>query len=121
MEKVERPDADKSEWTKLEFLMDPGNPASKYSQHKWVMAFCEVKNLMPMKEPVNKTRMFRTLMKRQAFSYFKHHYFERLESLEKIRCTNGSGLATLPGDNKKRVSITSNVVKSSKNPKAFSI
>jgi hypothetical protein len=34
MDKVDGPDADKSEWIKLEFLMDPDNPASgsKYSQ-----------------------------------------------------------------------------------------
>jgi hypothetical protein len=33
MDKVDGPDADKSEWIKLEFLMDPDNPAlgSKYS------------------------------------------------------------------------------------------
>jgi hypothetical protein len=34
MDKVEGPDADKSEWIKLEFLMGPDNPALgfKYSQ-----------------------------------------------------------------------------------------
>jgi hypothetical protein len=34
MDKVDRPDADKSEWIKLEFLMDPNNQvlSSKYSQ-----------------------------------------------------------------------------------------
>jgi hypothetical protein len=75
MDKVDRPDADKSEWIKLEFLMDPDNPdaGSKYSQQfaifndgcrvpedwiKWVMAFREIENLMPMKEPADKTRMF---------------------------------------------------------------
>jgi hypothetical protein len=33
MDKVDGPDADKSEWIKLKFLMDPDNPASssKYS------------------------------------------------------------------------------------------
>jgi hypothetical protein len=32
MDKVDGPDADKSEWINLEFLMDPDNPAldSKY-------------------------------------------------------------------------------------------
>jgi hypothetical protein len=76
MDKVDGTDADKSEWIKLEFLMDPDNPASKYSRQfdifkdgclenwiKWVMAFREIGNLMPMKEPANKTRMFRTLLK----------------------------------------------------------
>jgi hypothetical protein len=28
VDKVDGPDADKSEWIKLEFLMDPDNPAS---------------------------------------------------------------------------------------------
>jgi hypothetical protein len=32
MDKVDGTDVDKSEWIKLEFLMDPDNPASKYSQ-----------------------------------------------------------------------------------------
>jgi hypothetical protein len=34
MDKVDGPDADKSEWIKLQFLMDPNNPAlgSKYSR-----------------------------------------------------------------------------------------
>jgi hypothetical protein len=30
MDKVDGPDVDKSEWIKLEFLMDPDNPSSKY-------------------------------------------------------------------------------------------
>jgi hypothetical protein len=30
MDKVDGPDADTSEWIKLEFLMDQDNPASKY-------------------------------------------------------------------------------------------
>jgi hypothetical protein len=61
MDKVDEPDADK---IKLEFLMDPDNPASasKYSRQfaifkdgcpddwiKWVMAFREIENLMSMK------------------------------------------------------------------------
>jgi hypothetical protein len=31
MDKVDGAVADKSQWTKLEFLMDPDSPASKYS------------------------------------------------------------------------------------------
>jgi hypothetical protein len=93
--KVDGPDAHNSEWIKLEFLMDPDNPAwgSKYSPQfaifkdgcpeewiKWVMSFREIKNLMPMKEPADKTRMFRTLLKGQASSYFEHHLMRRLEA-----------------------------------------
>jgi hypothetical protein len=33
MKKVDGSDADKSEWIKLEFLMDPDNLASKYSRN----------------------------------------------------------------------------------------
>jgi hypothetical protein len=32
MDKVDGPEADKSEWIKSEFLMDPDNPASMYSR-----------------------------------------------------------------------------------------
>jgi hypothetical protein len=82
-DKVDGPDVDKSEWIKLESLINPDNPASgsKYSRQfaifkdgcpedwiKWVMAFREIENLMLMKEPADKTRMFRTLLKCQALS-----------------------------------------------------
>jgi hypothetical protein len=95
MDKVDGTDADKSEWNKLEVLMDPDNPAlgSKYSRQfaifkngcpedwiKWVMAFCEIENLMAMKEPADKTKMFWTLLKGQALSYFEHHLMRRLGS-----------------------------------------
>jgi hypothetical protein len=95
MDKVYGPDADKSEWIKLEFLMDPDNAASgsKYSRQftifkdgcpedwiKWVMSFREIENLMPMKEPADKTRMFGTLLKDQALSYFENHLMRRLEA-----------------------------------------
>jgi hypothetical protein len=77
--------------------MDPDNPVwgSKYSRQfaiykdgsrvpedwiKWVMAFRDIENLMPMKEPADKTRMFRTLLKGQALSYFEYHLIRRLEA-----------------------------------------
>jgi hypothetical protein len=44
------------------------------------MAFREIENLMPMKEPADKTRMFRTLLKGQALSYFEHHLMKSLEA-----------------------------------------
>jgi hypothetical protein len=47
---------------------------------KWVMAFREIENLMPMKEPADKTRMFRTLLKGQALSYFEHTFIRRFEA-----------------------------------------
>jgi hypothetical protein len=70
--------------------MDPDYPTSKYSRQfaifkngypvdwiKWVMAFREIQNLMSMKEPADKTRIFQTLLKGQALSYFKHHLMRR--------------------------------------------
>jgi hypothetical protein len=47
---------------------------------KWVMAFREIENLMPLKETDDKTRMFQALLKGQALSYFEHHLIRRLET-----------------------------------------
>jgi hypothetical protein len=47
---------------------------------KWVIAFREIENLMPMKEPADKTKMFQTLLMGQALSYFEHHLMMRLEA-----------------------------------------
>jgi hypothetical protein len=95
MDKVDGPEADKYDWVKFKFLMDTDNPALDFKYYrqfaifkdgfpedwiKWVMTFCEIKNLMPMKEPSDKTRMFRTLLKDQALSNFEHHLMRRLEA-----------------------------------------
>jgi hypothetical protein len=45
-----------------------------------VIAFHEIDNLMPMKEPADKTRMFRTLLKGQALSNSEHHLMRSLEA-----------------------------------------
>jgi hypothetical protein len=52
------------------------------------MAFREIENLMPLKEPVDKTRMFRTLLKGQALSYFEHHLMRRLEAEDSVVLDN---------------------------------
>jgi hypothetical protein len=44
------------------------------------MAFREIENLIPMKECADKTRMFQTLLKGQAISYFEYHLMKRLEA-----------------------------------------
>jgi hypothetical protein len=44
------------------------------------MAFREIENLMPMKEPADKTRIFWALLKGQALSYFEHHLMRGLET-----------------------------------------
>jgi hypothetical protein len=43
------------------------------------MAFSEIENLMPLKETVNKTRIFRILLNDQALSYFEHYLRKRVE------------------------------------------
>jgi hypothetical protein len=47
---------------------------------KWVIAFLDIENLMPLKEPADKTRMLRTLLNVQALSYFDHHLRKRVEA-----------------------------------------
>jgi hypothetical protein len=82
VDKVDGHDTDKFEWIKLELLTQPTFrfqvlPTVCYLQGwmqlpedwiKWVMAFCGIENLMPIREPADKTRMFRTLLKGQALS-----------------------------------------------------
>jgi hypothetical protein len=38
------------------------------------MSSCETENLIPMEESADKTRMFWTLLKGQALSYFEHYH-----------------------------------------------
>jgi hypothetical protein len=44
------------------------------------MVFHEIDNLMPLKEPADKTRIFWTLLKGQALSYFEHLLERRLKA-----------------------------------------
>jgi hypothetical protein len=82
MDKVDGTDADKYEWTKYSRQLAIFKDGCRVPEDwiKWVMAFCEIENLMLMKEPADKTRMFRTLLKGQALSYFEHHLMRRLEA-----------------------------------------
>jgi hypothetical protein len=60
-----------------------------------VMAFREIENLMPMKEPADKTRIFLTLLKGQALSYFEHHIMRRLEAEDSLIPENDNKLIEL--------------------------
>jgi hypothetical protein len=42
------------------------------------ISYCTFENLMPLKKPDEKTRIFWTLLKVQSFSYFEHHLRRRL-------------------------------------------
>jgi hypothetical protein len=46
----------------------------------WVIDFDEVENLMPLKKPADKTRIFRSLLKGQALSYFESHVRRRMKA-----------------------------------------
>jgi hypothetical protein len=76
----------KTELIKLELLMDPVDPASKYSRQfvifkdgcpeEWIkllMAFREIENLLPLKEPADRTKIFRASLKDQTLAYFEYH------------------------------------------------
>jgi hypothetical protein len=98
MDKVDEPVVDKTKMIKLEFLMGPDKPnsASKYFRQlnffkygfpenliKWLISFRDVENLMILKEPADKTRMFWTLLKGQTLSYFEHHLRRSLDPVSK--------------------------------------
>jgi hypothetical protein len=53
------------------------------------MAFHEIENLIPLKEPSDKSRMFRTLLKDQALSCFEHHLRKRVEAEDSEVPDNG--------------------------------
>jgi hypothetical protein len=91
-ENVDGANMDKTEFIKLEFLMDPSNPASKYACHfvifkggcaeewvNWLMAYHEIESLMPLKKPADNSKMLRTLLKGQALSYLEHALRKRLD------------------------------------------
>jgi hypothetical protein len=80
--KVETPDkaVDKIEHIRLEFFMDPSNPASRYSRHfmtfkdggaenwiRWLMGYCEVENLMEICKPANKSKTEQSLVEGTGF------------------------------------------------------
>jgi hypothetical protein len=88
-------DMDKTEWIRLESLMDTDRQPSLQVVPKifhlqgWMtrgvdqvphrlMPFRAIENLMSLKEPAYKT-MFWTLLKFQALKYFEHHLRRSLE------------------------------------------
>jgi hypothetical protein len=45
-----------------------------------LIAFHDIENLMPMEEPIDKTRMFWTLLKDQSSSYLEHQLRRNVEA-----------------------------------------
>jgi hypothetical protein len=46
---------------------------------KWFISLCEIENLIPVKDPADKNRMFYTLLKVQSLPYFEQDLMRRLE------------------------------------------
>ena len=90
VEKVKGAEVDKMDHIKLDLFMHGGNPASKYAWHffifkdgcpeAWIKWLREIENLMSLKKPEDKTKMFWTLLKGQALSYFEYHLRRRLDA-----------------------------------------
>jgi hypothetical protein len=84
-------EADKTELIKFDFSVDPKIPASRYSKEviifkdegledwsKLLMGYRDIETIMPLKEPLGKTRMLRTLLKGRALSQFEYHLRNRI-------------------------------------------
>jgi hypothetical protein len=56
------------------------DPMIQIFESCYIPVFLGIENLMPMKEPGDKTRILPTLLKGQALSYFEHHLMRRLET-----------------------------------------
>jgi hypothetical protein len=79
-------DSDKVESIRFEFLVDPSNPATRFSKEffifkdrspeeyiRWLIGFRDVELLMPLKEPSDRTKMLHTMLKGRAHSLFEYH------------------------------------------------
>jgi hypothetical protein len=89
--KSELTEADKTELITFDFFVDPENSATKFSKEflifkdgdpedwiKWLMGYRNLEMMMPLREPCDKSKMLRTLLKGMALSQFEHHLRKRL-------------------------------------------
>jgi hypothetical protein len=87
---AEGADSDKVESIKFELLVDPSNPATRFSKDfvifkdgnpedyiRWLIGYRDLKLLMPLKEPSDRTKMLRTMLKGSALSLFEYHLSKR--------------------------------------------
>jgi len=69
-------DTEKVESLRFEFLVDPSNPNTRFTKEffifkdqtteeyiKWLMGYRDLELLMPLKEPLERTKMLCTLLK----------------------------------------------------------
>jgi hypothetical protein len=87
---AEGADSDKVESIRFEFLVDPSNPATRFSKEffvfknrspeeyiRWLMGYHDLELLMPLKESSDRTKMLCTMMKGRALSLFEYHHYKR--------------------------------------------
>jgi hypothetical protein len=65
-------------WIKRNFIIFKDGCAEDWV--KWLMAYSKIETLMTLKEPADKSKMVRTLLKGQALLYFEHHLKRRLDA-----------------------------------------
>jgi hypothetical protein len=90
--KSELTEAEKTELITIDFFVDPENSATKFSKEfiifndgcpedwiKWLMGCRDLEMMMmPLREPSDKSKMLRTLLKGRALSQFEYHLRKRL-------------------------------------------
>jgi hypothetical protein len=87
---AEGADSDKVESIRFEFLVDPSNPATRFSKEffifkdgspeeyiRWLMGYRDLELLMPLKEPSDRTKMLRTMLKGRELSRFLSIFFQK--------------------------------------------
>jgi hypothetical protein len=83
---TEGADSDKVESNRLEFLVDSFNPTTQFPKEflivknrsseehiRWLIGYCDLELLMPLKEPLDQTKVLCTMLKGQALSFFECH------------------------------------------------
>jgi hypothetical protein len=78
---AEGADSDKVESIRFEFLVYPSNPATRFSKEffifkdgspeayiRWLMSYCNLELLMPLKEPSDRTKMLHMMLKGRSLS-----------------------------------------------------
>ena len=80
--------ADKTEYIKLDFFVEPENPASHYSKEflifkdgcpeEWLMGYLHVEVMMPLREPRERVKIILTSLKKRALTQFDYHLGRRL-------------------------------------------
>ena len=79
---TEGADSDKVESIRFEFLVDPSNPATRFSKEfiifkdrspeeyiRWLIGYLDLELLMPLKEPSDRTKMLCTMLKGHSLSF----------------------------------------------------